>query len=259
MFRCQQLFVAIAVTVAVTPGPASIAEETPPPAPVISGPAAAFVGSLVVLDATESRGDYYSWLVDTSGVTLPPVAEAAELSRHIAALRAAGLNVLEKKELELTPTHIVIDSGRKLILSSFPGTYRVILAVSVDGVGVAQAVHTVTIRRATPGPPPTFGFGLAAQVPAWLATVPAADRGDAAAIGKGLKNIAAIAGSDILPDIQSVKTALLATLTISIKNKKSWREFGTAFANEIDRLLESGKISTPKQYGQALGEVGGAL
>jgi hypothetical protein len=164
----------------------------------------------------------------------------------------------------------------------------VVLAVSADGVGIVQTAWTVTIKRRgppdvpvppkpnpvppdttppdtappdtnPPQTPPNSGFGLASQVPGWLSTVPPEHKANGTRISEGMVAIANISGPPILPNVSDVKTALLASLTLSIDNKKAWSEFGRSLAKELRRLQDDGTISTAKQFGAAILEVAEAM
>lgn len=92
-----------------------------PPKAVVSGPTAGRPGSLLILDATESKGDHFAWSVTPE---------------------------LPDGETTIYP----IEKNRKCLLTSIPGTYTVTL-----GVGNAEGIDMVkwtVIVRSKPGPSP---------------------------------------------------------------------------------------------------------
>jgi len=245
------------------------------PTPVITGPTSVYTGAMIRLSAEKSDADHYSWLVDTSDVELPPGGDPTKINEAINAVEARGFKVIRSEAGEENPTFSIQNGGRDLFLSSYPGTYRVFLAVSIDGVGVAQTSWTVKVKECRGPPdepdppkppeppdepdPPTTGFGLAAKVPVWLTSVPQEHRSNSAAIKESLSAVGKIAGTDILPTVSGVKTALLASLTLSIKDKSAWAKFGQSLATELEKLQSAGTITTAKQFGEAILEVAGAM
>ena len=127
--------------------------------------------------------------------------------------------------------------------------------------GLQRHRQRVTVLAKDPPPPdpnpPGGGFGLAGQVPAWLATVPAADRGNATTIKAALFSSAANAGN--FQTVAEIEAATMTALSKVIVNGSAWQSFGQKLDASLSALKSANKITTPSQYAQAIMEIGGAL
>ena len=122
----------------------------------------------------------------------------------------------------------------------------------------SQKVMVIPATPPTPDPPTGGGgFGLAAQVPGWLATVPASAKSNQVAIRETMLNLAGSASK--FESVSQMLASLNASLSITIQDKQAWSKFGASWNSAIESLIAAGKIVTPADYAQALREVGGAL
>lgn len=198
------------------------------PVPRIDGPTSGTPGDIIFLDASKSTADHFDWLIDSSGVSLP-----------------------SKSAL----THVVVDGGKKVLLASYPGTWRISLAVG-DKNGVKQLQWKIVVAGGTPGPdppPPTDDkFDLSDEAREWLKSVPAAYRTPARDISETLNEIGARwkeAGS-----IKAMETLVTFGVGVSLAplgaNASKWGEFFAAANLSLDKLKTGG--ATAEQYGKAL-------
>lgn len=109
-----------------------------------------------------------------------------------------------------------------------------------------------------PVPPTTVPeFGLAPQVPTWLATV--TDKADLPAIKAALQQTVTSSASGKLKTLGEVEAVTGALLGNSIKNTAAWSKFGGSLNQALVQLQSDKKIVTPADYGRALNEVLKAL
>lgn len=261
MNRIEILLLCLAIAT-----PASAA----PPVPAITGPTTARTGDLIFLDASGSTATHFDWLVDTSGVSIP--TNGAESAQSMAEkLRKLGFKVEPPKNSAASATYLVLDGGKKLLLASYPGTWRVSLAVG-NSEGVKQLPWTLVVAGngplppppkpddpKPPGPPP-IKTDYSAEAKQWLATVPVASRN--IITHKGLtvqKNLA-----DTLNEVgmQADRAGSIAAMDIllEIGIKAVFKPLGpkaadwAKFAASADAVLNDlkSKGATPSQYGAAL-------
>lgn len=117
----------------------------------IKGPTERHQGALTVLDASGSAADKFAWMVDVSRVAVPKDG-SPDVSETIAQLKALGFTVQEPNT-ETEPLWAVSDDGKRLWLSSYTGTYSVVLGVSnADGV-VLMPWKVVVSGGDVPNPP----------------------------------------------------------------------------------------------------------
>ncbi len=241
------------------------------PSPKIVGPTTARVGDIIILDASASTADYYSWLVDSSGVRFPS-SESGISAQTIEQLKKLGW----KPPAQATGgrvDHMVLDGGKKLILASYPGTWKATLAVS-NKDGVQQMRHTLVVSGGSPPPPPPppppnggngdNGNGLktdfTAETKTWLATVPLASRtfkdkqGNSVQknlretlfeIGSGAKAAGSIAAMETLLGI-----SIRAVFTPLGRKAVDWKKFAEGSNKALDSVRDNG--GTVEQYGAAL-------
>jgi len=214
-------------------------------------------------------------LVDVSDVEVPVGGDPEEITKLTENLKRLGFKVEAPGGGDTSPLYAIRNEGKELFLSSYPGTYRIVLAVAVDGAGIKMLPWTIKVSADSPkpeppdepdpkpdpepDPDPPAGFGLAAKVPGWIKTVPDQHKSNAESIAKVLESSgrAAIAGT--LKEIKEVESVTILGLQVTIKNKQAWNKFGSSLMTELDALQKSGKIKTVADYGEALVEVAGAL
>lgn len=129
-----------------------------------------------------------------------------------------------------------------------------------------QKVNIIGTDSPGPGPgpgpqPPETGFGLAAKVPTWVATIPQEGRADLPRIKQSFLATAQAAENGSFQTLQEMEAASVASLVQAIQNKSAFArsQFSQMLNSAITELKASGKISTPQQYAAALREIGGAL
>lgn len=215
------------------------------PIPVIIGPNSAEPGDLVVLDASESSGQFFDWAV---------------------------IPELSNDRLTILP----IESGRKCILVSVPGTYTVVLAVATQD-GIALKKHTVTVRGSTPRPdnprpdnprprpdnpddltpvpPPDGEYKLAAFVLSIADKMP--DKSKASSFAQAFDSVAseAAAGALRTPAQIDSATADANRKVISGDSRERWLPFFTALNEKLNGLSKSGDLRSVDDYVTAWGEI----
>lgn len=238
------------------------------PIAVVTGKKLAKTGDLIVLDSKDSTPDTRrKWTVwpELTG-TASQVNE--NLERWAASLREHGATVIMPSESD-DSNSIAIEGDSKLVLASYPGTYRVMLAVSnADGLAVAK--WTVTVSAASPPPdvpdppeepdPPVVpSLGLTASVQGWLASVPAANLAEKAALRAALTSTGnqAVAGKH--SNLDAVKAAAGTAIKNSGIDLSAWKAFGQSMNAGFDGLIATGKIATAADYGRGLLEVAEGL
>lgn len=262
---------------------ASGQEPMAPPVPMIEGPVAGQPGDIVLLDATKSTAQHLGWLVDVTAVTVPMDATARELERMADVLRTTGAKV------EVPPTgpvtHLIVNDGRQIILSSYPGTYRVVLAVSNEyGVKLLQwQVRIQTAPNPPPGPvpnpgpddpqkpdpepdPPVNTFGLADFVATQVrSSVSDNGRRDKEALlfyGAYRATVAAI-DSDAIKSIEDVITFQaeankLLRMGLGAQRGSEWEKVtgsASALAGKLKELDQAGRLKTLDDVKRAWSEI----
>jgi hypothetical protein len=116
-----------------------------------------------------------------------------------------------------------------------------------------------------PVPIPTpVSYGLAQAVPTWLTKVtPATAQKQAPNIGGAYATVADKASSGAFTDLDQVDKACGEEIVKLFKAGKldavAWKPFGESVNGAFTALKAIGRITTPKEYGQALTEVANAL
>lgn len=124
------------------------------PTPQIDGPTERHAGALTFLDASASAGaESFGWMVDTSAVAVPKDGKP-DVAETVRQLRSMGFDVQEPED-ESEPLWAVSDDGTRLWLSSYPGTYAIVLGVSnADGIVLMPWKVTVAGGNVPPPDPP---------------------------------------------------------------------------------------------------------
>lgn len=241
----------------------AVAEQ---PTPTIDGPREVHSGALVTLDASGSDGaEAFGWLVDTSAVKVPGTS-APDVTRQVSELEALGFEV-KAPESDDVPLYEVEDGGKRLRLSSYPGTYRVTLGVS-NADGVAMLEWTVKVDAVSPGPgpkpdnpdPPPIvepdlpagQFGLA--IKSWRAAqkVTSANRPEEArTLG------VALLGTFLEPDGQAMVNKFAADMKaqFSAEQKAAWEPWRQSYLAELKALQDAGKLNGKQDWIAAFGEM----
>jgi len=211
------------------------------PIPVITGPSGGVPGDLLVLDASESQADHFSWAV------VPEIPDGRL-------------------------TILVIEGGRKCVVASVPGTYTVILAAgTADGVAVKK--HTVTVSGGgnTPDPikprPPEpvieDRFGLSPKVKSWVQAV--SDRSRQQQLSQAFRTAADRANT--IGDLKKLESETRSNLSGDLvreaiggaSNASNWAPLFEPMGTEISRMDREGKIGTLADYQQAWREIAEGL
>lgn len=250
---------------------ASVANAAPPEI-AIQGPRSGQPGDILILDAsgTES-GDHYSWLIDASQVSIPTLSTQAETDRLIAQLRQLGVKVEEPSNSSAVTTHLLLDDSKRLVLASYPGEWRIVLAVS-NSDGIRQQVWTVKVSGQRPQPPlpdppvttpdPPVQhpeFGLRQSVREWVAAVPSGSRSQSASVAQAIEQVAQTAIAGQFTSIEEVDRALFQSLSSGMNSgaisKADWAGFGSKLMDSVTALKAIGRVTGPVEFGQALSEV----
>lgn len=259
------------------------------PTAVITGPETAKTGDLIVLDSSKSTAaTTRKWTVwpELTG-TQSQIDENME--RWAAVLREHGATVIMPSEPE-DGSSISIEGDSKCVIASYPGVYRVMLAVSnADGLSVAKWTVTVApCTPPTPAPPnpvppdptpvpptpvpptpvpptpvpptpapPSPDFGLTEASRQWLKTVPAdlvaSQRIGIAARFRLVGNRAVLGEFQTMKDAEAaIGQALVEAKNLAQFDPLAWKVFGESMNAAFKGLQAAGKMTTPKDYGYAL-------
>lgn len=238
------------------------------PVPMITGPVVARTGDIVILDASGSTADHFDWLVDTSGVLFPS-RESKATTAEIAKLRAKGFDI--KPLARTPPAFMIMGDGKKLLLASYPGIWKISLAVGNEN-GVKQLPWIIVITNNGPQPPPGpkpdppkpdppgLNTNLTAAARTWLATVPASSRNHkdrkGITIQKNLRDtlheigISAVKAGSIAAMETLLQIGIQASFTPLGAKALDWKSFAESANKALDDLKDKG--ATPAQYGAAL-------
>ena len=159
------------------------------PKAVISGPTGGVPGDIILLDASDSVGDFFVWKISPE---LP-----------------SGRQTLV----------VVADNGKKAIIASVPGRYEVWLAVgSKDGVDLLRYIVTIsggnpdTVPQPNPRPVPQFPdsrLGVSQKVYDAVKAVPNAQE-EAQGLAKSFRGIVAQISAGTLSGKASIMGAIKA-------------------------------------------------
>lgn len=230
-----------------------------PPVAGISGPEKGRPGDILILSASEA--DHVDWLVDSSDVAVPVEDAAAKLEETAEALRAAGFTV-EPPATNAPPVYLELDGGKRLLLASYPGTYRVSLAVgNADGVD-QTSVKVVVSGGKPPKPddpdPPTpepaipvgkFGLGIKS----WRAAqgVRSSDRAsEAKQLATAL--LLSLAATDGQAMLDQFASTMKSKFTES--QKQAWEPWRSVYLAELTALQAAGKLKERGDWAAAFTE-----
>lgn len=272
--------IALALAVALVCTIAAAAE----PVAKITGKNVAKTGDLIVLSSAESTPETKrKWTVWPE--LIGSQAEVNEnLERWAAALREHGATVVMPAQPD-DSSSIAIEGDGRLILASYPGVYRVMLAVAnSEGIGVAKWTVTVTRHVAPdpgpdpdpdpdpkpddPDPPPTPPgvtprYELTVACKNWLVQIPNETLSERPAMRQIFATIGRGAADGRYATVKEVESGLAATITDADKNKlltkAAWNSWGKSASGAIVALQQAGEIKTPQDYGQALLEIAEGL
>lgn len=237
-----------------------------PPVAKVQGPNSASPGDIVILDASASNAKHYSWLVDASGVDVP-TGRNGDVGSLVQKLESLGFKV-ERPATDNGPnTHLMIDGGKKLLLASYPGVWRISLAVSDDS-GVSQIPWTVTVGGSPPPkpkpddpdvPPPDPPADLTADAKRWLATVPADALSAKKSLRESLRSIGMKGGE--IGSIVAIDALLTNNVTAALQPLGNKAGGWESFFQSADAALENVKAKGggPAEYGAALVQIAKAL
>lgn len=221
----------------------SLAES---PKAVISGPTGGVPGDIILLDASNSVGDYFKWAVSRE---LPD-----------------GRQTLV----------VVSESGKKAVLASLPGQHEVWLAVgNKDGIDLLKYVVTISGSGPTPNPSPNpqpnpnpdvgpkfpdSRLGISQRVYDVAKTVPRAS-GESQDLAKQFRGVVAqIAAKTI-----TGSTAIIGAIrdaNSSALNTEEKRGRWTPFLDKngpLTQILKEQKPSTDAQFSEVFNEFAAGL
>lgn len=225
------------------------------PRAVIVGPSVGQAGDLIVLDAGASVGTHFAWVVTPE---LPP------------------------PRLTILP----LESGRKCLVTSVPGTYQVML-VAANGEGIAVGKWQVKIggdvppgpeppppnpqpvpptptpvpptptpTPPTPAPIPPGRFGIAAQVVTFAALVTSPNKkSEATALASSCDVLAARIAAGTLSGASAIlKEFLKANEATLGTNLSHWSGFGNKYSEVMSAAYKAGKLNTSDDWATWLRE-----
>lgn len=278
--------------------PVVIAQPLPPvvvqPIAKVTGKTVAKTGDLIVLDSKDSTpaDAHRKWTVwpDLTGSPSEVRENVQRLVEQIKALEpAAEVNLPTVDDGD--GNSISIEGDGRLILASYPGVYRVMLAVSnPDGLAVAKWTVTVTATTPKPCPPdspdpdppsdpdppttpdppvtppdPPFTnrFDLEQASRLWLVQIPNETLVERAAMQKIFRTIGQGAVDGLYGTMDEVQVGLGKTINdadaAKLLTKRAWDSWGKSASGAIVGLKAAGKVTTPQDYGQALLEIAAGL
>ncbi len=122
------------------------------PVAKIIGPTTARPGAIVILSVEGVKPKHIKWRVDASQVQIPKDGAAEALEATAVVLREAGYSV-QLPPADAPQIYLVLDDSRRLLLSSYVGTYKAKLVVGNDD-GVDDVEHQVVVSGTLPIPVP---------------------------------------------------------------------------------------------------------
>lgn len=241
------------------------------PVAVITGPTQGRPGQIVILDASKSENATgFVWHVETDASppndSLPP-----EGRRWASVLKSNGW---KEPEGEKEPLWLVSDDDKRVLLASYPGTYRITLAVgNVESDTPSLAYHTfVSSDTGQPDddnppddspPPPDDGpddevvYDFSDEVSGWLEFVPVEYRGKSV---KALADVCVSMDDDrwISKDFIDGRFGVVAAFAVGNDpdTVAAWQPFFRSMSEAFDTIPES---ATLDQYKQAYVSIGKGL
>jgi hypothetical protein len=218
------------------------------PTAVINGPTGGQAGNILILDASESNGDYFSWLA------FPSTAGGGETIQPI-------------------------EGGRRAIVCSVPGSYVVVLAVAnKDGLSVRQFAIRVTPYvgpdnpspqpdpEPQPQPPqprfPDSKLGISDAVYDAAVKIPNVTA-ESGAIARNLRSVCAQIGAGTLKGRAAILNEMkrLNSQTLSKQDRfNAWLPVLKDVMNsKLSELDKAGKLSTDQDLRSAFIEIATAL
>lgn len=222
----------------------------------IKGPTERHQGALTVLDASGSVADKFAWMVDVSRVSVPQDG-TPDVAETIAQLKSLGF-VVQEPEDDSEPLYAVSDDGKRLWLSSYPGTYSVVLGVS-NPDGVVLMPWNVVVDGGTPPVPPVPPDPVPPVPPIPVPTV-------------GLEKVAYDGTRGIATTANRVELVLLSGVYVSVANDikagklttvdavldrtkelthqvlptslNAWLPVARSIEQEMNRMRDAGKLDT---------------
>jgi hypothetical protein len=253
---------------------------------------AAKQGDLIVLDSKDSTPD-----TKRKWVVWPELKGSASQIRESVEALAEQLKQLDPDATIILSVEdngdngsISLEGDTKLVLASYPGIYRVMLAVADKEGGLAVARCTVTVTGVTSTPPtppsdppsqppsnppttpdppvtPPGGFiskyDLDTAAKLWLVQIPNEMIKEKPAMHKIFAAIGRGAADGKYSSIKEIDTALGNTINDADKNKlltkPAWNSWAKSCMAALTALMATGDVKTPQDYGQALLEVAEGL
>lgn len=248
------------------------------PSPKIDGPTERHAGALTFLDAGASAGaDQFGWNVDTSGVQVPADG-TPDVSETVKQLRAMGFGVTEPED-ESEPLWAVSDDGRRLWLSSYPGTYSVVLGVAnADGVVLMPWKVVVTggpvpppvppgptPPPVPPGPnpppiPPAPVTDLSAKVAAAVKAYPG-DKEEFKAVAAVYEAVSKMCDSGLLatPDAVVSMTKTLSNAALPTHRDDWQKVVSTVIGPHLNALSQAGELETAAAHAKPWLEISNGI
>lgn len=232
----------------------------------VAGPDKGRLGDILIVSCATEDATHLSWDVDSSGVSVPVEDAAAALEETAEALRAAGFKV-EAPDTDAPPVYLELDGGKRLLLASYPGTYRLHLAVS-NADGVSQAAWQLTVSGKAPDPPkppdppgptpvvepvlPAGKFGIA--IKSWRAAQQVAS---ASRPAEAKQLAAALLVSLTEADGQKMLDRFAATMKTQFTDaqKAAWGPWRTAYLAELTALQQANKLNEKADFATAFTEI----
>lgn len=220
----------------------------------VEAPLTAKAGDLVVLNATQSTGDHFLWLLDADIVVQDEKGQP-------------------RWQLDAPKTFLPTDGDKKCVFASGDvGIYTFTLVVS-DKDGQSHFKHKLVIGDplnppvVPPTTPPTTppdkppapapGYGLKNEVRAWLTPLSADARQDIPAVVGAIDAI--VLKKVTFTTIEEMESVLASVVGGAMTDVNAWRPFSSSLNDSIKMLKNQQRITTVDQLAEAMTEVSEGL
>ncbi|MAT14255.1 MAG: hypothetical protein CMJ46_03195 [Planctomyces sp.] len=216
-----------------------------PPEAIITGPTGGIPGDILVLDASESKADFFDWEVT------PELPDGRK-------------------------TILPLEGGKKCLVTSVPGTYTAFLAAgNAEGIDLKKWTVKVGGDSPTPGPgpgptPPHPGpnpnppnpvpptptpdvpdgkFAIAKLVRDWARQVNTPSRSaECVKLADGADAISARISAGTLEGPREILAAVLEANIAAVGHSLEWQAFGKKFEARLRELYEASRLQTDADW-----------
>ena len=205
---------------------------------VIVGPSGGVPGDILVLDASESQGDHFDWIV-------------------------------EPAEVNDKPSYLILEDGKKCLVCSVPGSYTIVLGVSSpEGISLTKWGITVggDIPKPNPKPNPNpepepykpvkSKYGLVEIVRVAKRKVPSPASNRIQAVADAFESVASQVGAGAITTIPNMFQANKEETGEAIgEYRDEWTPTMDAIKNALSNLNTKGELQSLDQHREAWLEI----